>query len=102
MYYFILKGSGMEGKKDLQWEEIKHSRMSKALELLREAEQETQELTQQRAKKMVEYMDAERNKRHEFTYSMTIDAELSKARTSINRAIEFGDIIKEYIRAKWR
>jgi hypothetical protein len=31
---------------------------------------------------------------------MTVDAELGKARTSINRAIEFGDIIKSYIKVK--
>jgi uncharacterized protein (UPF0332 family) len=57
-------------------------------------------LTQQRAKRTVEYMEAERTKRHDFTYGMTVDAELSKAKTSIQRAIEFGDIIKEYINVK--
>ena len=98
LYYFILKGSDLEGKKNINWEDIKESRLSKALELFMEAQEENQELTQQRAKKIVEYMNAERDKRNSFTYNMTIDAELSKARTSIQRAIEFGDIIKEYIR----
>lgn len=100
LYYFILKGSGLEGKRDLQWEEIKESRLSKALELFVEAKEENQELTQQRAKKVVEYLDAERKKRHEFTYQMTIDAELSKAKTSIERAIEFGDIVRGYVQSR--
>ena len=100
MYYFIIKGSDLEGKKNLKWEDIKQSRLSKALELLAEAKEESEELTQQRAKKVVEYMEAERTKRNEFTYTMTINAELSKAKTSISRAMEFGDIIKEYIRVK--
>jgi hypothetical protein len=68
MYYFIIKGSDAEGKKELRWEDIKQSKLSKALELLEEAKEENQELTQQKAKKIVEYMDAERAKRHEFTY----------------------------------
>ena len=100
LYYFILKGSNLEGKKDLSWEKIKESRLSKALELLEEAREEVQVLTQLRAKKVVEYMDAERVKRHEFTYAMPVDAELSKAKTSIERAIEFGDIVREYIKVK--
>ena len=100
MYYFIIKGSDLENKKNLKWQDINNSRLSKALELLYEAKEECQELTQQRAKKVVEYMEAERTKRHEFTYGMTIDAELRKAKVSIARAIEFGDIIKEYIQVK--
>ena len=84
----------------LDWDDIKQSRLSKALELLADAKEEMQELSQQRAKKAVEYMEAERLKRHEFTYRMTVNAELEKAKTSINRAIEFGDIIKEYIMVK--
>lgn len=100
MYYFIIKGSDVEGKKELRWEDIKQSKLSRALELLEEAKEENQELTQQKAKKVVEYMEAERTKRHDFTYGMTIDAELGKAKTSINRAIEFGDIVKNYIQIK--
>ncbi len=93
----------MEGKKDLRWEDIADSRLSRGLQLLQEAKEENQELTQQRAKRIVEHMEAERSKRHEFTYSMTVDAELSKARTSVARATEFGDIVKEYIRVKgWK
>ena len=100
MYYFIIKGSDLENKQNLKWEDIKHSRLSKALELMTDAKEEVQELTQQRAKKVVELMEAERTKRHSFTYQMTVNAELERAKTSINRAKEFGDIIKEYIRIK--
>ncbi len=100
MYYFILKGSGLENKPDLKWEDVKQSRMSKALELMADAKEETQELTQQRAKSIVEYMGAERLKRHRFTYRMTVNAELAKAKTSIQRAVDFGDIIKGYIRVR--
>lgn len=100
LYYFIIKGSGMEGKRDLSWEEIKQSRLSHALELLNEANEEAHELTQQRAKRMAEYLDSERTKRQEFTYALTINAELAKAKTSLQRAIEFGDIVKEYVKAK--
>lgn len=100
MYYFIIKGSNLENMQNIKWEDIKQSRLSKALELMADAKEETQELTQQRAKSVVEYMEAERMKRHNFTYRMTINAELEKAKTSIKRAVEFGDIIKEYIRIK--
>lgn len=100
MYYFIIKGSDLENKKNLKWEDIKQSRLSRALELMAEAKEESQELTQQKAKRIVEYMDAERTKRNEFTYRMTVDIELAKAKTSMKRAIEFGDIVKEYARTK--
>ena len=100
MYYFIIKGSDLEAKKDLKWEDIKDSRLSKAMELLADAKEENEQLIQQKAKKIVEFMEAERTKRHEFTYSMTISAELNKARTSIARAVEFSDIIRQYIKIK--
>ncbi len=100
LYYFIIKGSGMEGKKDLSWEDIKQSRLSHALELLNEANEEALELTQQRAKNTMEYLDSERIKRQEFTYALTVNAEIAKAKTSLQRAIEFGDIVKEYVKAR--
>jgi len=100
MYYFIIKGSDLENKKELEWKDIRQSRLSKALELMADAKEESQELTQQKAKSIIEYMDAERTKRHEFTYSMTVNAEIKKAKTSIERAREFEDIIKKYIRVK--
>jgi hypothetical protein len=102
MYYFIIKGSGLEGKKNVSWEDITLSRLSEALSLMEDAQKEAQELTQQRAKKTVEMIDAERRKRNVFTYQMTIDAELEKAKTSLNRAKEFSDIITEFISKKWK
>ncbi len=62
MYYFIIKGSNLENMQNIKWEDIKQSRLSKALELMADAKEETQELTQQRAKSVVEYMEAERMK----------------------------------------
>lgn len=100
LYYFIIKGSGLEGKNDLRWEDITSSKLSRALELLAVAQEEAAELTQQRAKMVIEYLEAERTKRNEFTYALTADAQLSKARTSLARAVEFGDIVKEYIQAR--
>ena len=100
MYYFIIKGSDLENKKELEWKDIGQSRLSKALELMADAKDESQELTQQRAKKVVELMEIERTKRHSLTYNMTINAELKKAKTSIERAREFEDIIRGYIQIK--
>ncbi len=100
MYYFIIKGSNLENKKELEWRDIEQSRLSKALELMADAKEESQELTQQRAKKVIELMEVERTQRHSFTYNMTVNAELKKAKTSIERAREFEDIVKSYIRIK--
>ncbi len=100
MYYFIIKGSNLENKKELEWKDIKQSRLSKALELMEDAKEESQELTQQKAKSIIEFMEAERTKRNEFTYQMTVNAELKKAKTSIERAREFEDIVKKYITIK--
>jgi len=100
LYYFIIKGSNLENKKEIKWEDIKESRLSKALELMEDAKEESQELTQQKAKSLIEHMEAERTKRNEFTYSMTINAELQKAKTSVERAREFEDIVKTYIKIK--
>jgi len=100
MYYFIIKGSDLENKKELEWKDIEQSRLSKALELMADAKEESQKLTQQRAKKVVELMEVERNKRNSFTYSMTVNAEMKKAKTSVERAREFEDIIKSYIKVR--
>ncbi len=100
VYYFIIKGSQLENKKELEWKDIKQSRLSKALELMKEASEESQELTQEKAKSIIELMEAERTKRNQFTYSMTVNAELKKAKTSIERAREFEDIVKGYIAIK--
>ena len=100
MYYFIIKGSDFENKKDIEWKDITHSRLSKALELMKDAKEENQELTQHKAKIIIEHMESERIKRNDFTYGMTVNAELAKAKTSIERAREFEDIVKSYIKIK--
>lgn len=103
MYYFIIKGSGLEGKKKIKWEDIKESRMSKALVLFAEAQEESEELfSWQRAKKALEDFSFELEKRHKFTYRMNFHASENIALTSYQRAIEFRTIITEYLAAKSR
>ncbi len=99
LYYFIIKGSGLEGKKNLRWEDLKESRLSKALILFTEAQEETEELFQ-RAKSTVEDFSAELEKRRKFTYKMNVHAKESMALTSYHRAISFRTIITEYLVAK--
>lgn len=101
LFYFIIKGSGLEGKKDLKWEDIKESKLSKALLLFVEAQEESEELFQrQRAKGVLEDFNAELEKRNKFTYRMNIHAKESMALTSYQRAIEFRTIVTEYILIK--
>ena len=103
LYYFIIKGSGLEGKKEILWDDIKHSRMSNALIMLQQAHQESEELLQvKRAKEAVESMQAELDKRTELTYRSTKSAELSFAKTSIERTEKFWEIVNEYLQARKR
>ncbi len=96
LYYFVIKGSGLEGKKNIKWEEIKTSRLSTALMMFQEAQEEAEELLQ-RAKNTVEDFSAELEKRRTFTYQMNIHAKESIALTSYQRAISFRTIVTEYI-----
>ncbi len=101
LFYFIIKGSGLEGKKKIKWEDIKESRMSRALTLFAEAQEESEELFQwQRAKKAMEDFGYELEKRHKFTYRMNFHASENIAQTSYQRAIEFRTIITEYLSIK--
>ena len=99
LYYFIIKGSGLEGKKEIEWDDIKRSRMSDALIIFQQAQEESEELLQ-RAKEAVNSLQAELNKRTELTYRSTKDAELSFAKTSIERAEKFWEIVNEYLQAR--
>ncbi|MBU0979991.1 MAG: hypothetical protein KJ709_04265 [Nanoarchaeota archaeon] len=99
MYYFIIKGSGVEGRRNLSWDDIKRSRLSDALLMLQEAKEETDAL-QQRAKDAVHSLKLELEKRAELTYRTTRDVELSIAKTSIGRAERFRQIIREYMHAR--
>lgn len=101
LYYFIIKGSNLEGKKKLRWEEFKESRLSKALAMFAEAQEESEELLQwQKAKGVVEDFGAELEKRRKFTYKMNFHAKESLALTSYQRAINFRTIITEYLAAR--
>lgn len=95
LYYYIIKGSELEQKKML---EITSSRMSKALTLFKELQDETLEL--QRVQKSVRDLKKQREDRHAFTYQMNRTAEISEARKSIEKATEFRQLIEEYILTK--
>lgn len=96
LYYFIIKGSGIEGKKTIKWEDLHSSRLSTALMMFQEAQEEAEELLQ-KAKSTVEDFNAELEKRRRFTYQMNVHAKESMALTSYNRAISFRTIITEYL-----
>lgn len=101
LYYFLIKGSDMEGKKKLLWDDIKKSRLSNALIMFAEAQDESEELFQwQRAKTIVEDYSAELEKRGKFTYKMNFHAKENIALNSYKRAINFRTIITEYLTVK--
>src|SRR3989338_3576279 len=101
LYYFIIKGSGLEGKKEVMPEDIKRSRMSDALIIFQHAQEESEELLQvKRAKEAVDSLKAELDKRTELTYRSTKSAELSFAKVSIGRAERFREIMDEYLQAR--
>ena len=63
LFYFIIKNSGLEGKKNIKWEEIQDNRLSKALIMFVEAQEESSEVFQwQRAKEVGEDFIAELEK----------------------------------------
>lgn len=92
IYYYVVKGSELEQKKP---QEITTSRMSKALAMFKELQDETLEL--QRIKKGVKDLKTQREQRHAFTYRMSRAAEVSEAKKSAAKATEFRQLIEEYI-----
>jgi uncharacterized protein (UPF0332 family) len=92
IYYYIVKGSELEQKKP---KEITTSRMSKALAMFKELQDETLEL--QRVEKGAKDLKTQREQRHAFTYRMSRAAEISEAKNSIVKATEFRQLIEEYI-----
>jgi len=92
IYYYVVKGSELEQKKP---KEITTSRMSKALVMFKELQDETLEL--HRIKKSVKDLKTQREQRHAFTYRMSRTAEVSEAKKSAAKAIEFRQLIEEYI-----
>ena len=95
IYYYIVKGSELEQKKS---REPTTSRMSKALTLFKELQDETLEL--HRIEKSVKDFKKQREQRHEFTYRMSRTAEVFEARKSTIKATEFRNLIEEYIMTK--
>lgn len=92
IYYYVVKGSELEQKK---LKEITTSRMSKALAIFKELQDETLEL--QRIKKSIKDLKAQREQRHAFTYRMSRAAEIFEAKNSVIKATEFRQLIEEYI-----
>lgn len=95
IYYYIVKGSELEQKKP---KDITTSRMSKALAMFKELQDETLEL--HRIEKSAKDLKAQREQRHAFTYRMSRTAEVSEARNSVTKATEFKDLIEEYIMSR--
>ena len=91
LYYYVIKGSELEQKEK---QEITSSRMSKALMMFKELQDETLEL--QRVQKSVQDLKKQREERHAFTYQMNRTAEISEARNCSKKAIEFRQLIEEY------
>lgn len=92
IYYYIIKGSELEQKTP---KEITTSRMSKALAMFKELQDETLEL--HRIEKSIKDLKKQREQRHGFTYRMSRAAEVSEARNSAVKAAEFRELIEEYI-----
>lgn len=95
LYYYVIKGSELEQKKP---QEITTSRMSKALVLFKELQDETLEL--QRIQKSVRDLKKQKEQRHAFTYQMSRAAEISEAKRSVTKATEFRQLVEEYILSK--
>ncbi|MBI4895231.1 MAG: hypothetical protein HY831_01930 [Candidatus Aenigmarchaeota archaeon] len=92
LYYYVIKGSELERNKP---KKITTSRMSRALSLFKEVQDESLEL--QRIEKSVRDLKKQREQRHSFTYQMSRSAEISEAKNSIFKASEFRELIEEYI-----
>lgn len=95
LYYYVVKGSELEQKKVVP---ITTSRMSRALVLFKELQEEILEL--QRIQRSVLHLKQEREQRNAFTYKMSRSAELSEAKRSLTKAVEFRNLLEEYILAR--
>ena len=97
IYYYIIKGSELEQKKP---KELTTSRMSKALAIFKELQDETLEL--HRIEKSAVDLKKQRDERNAFTYQMNRAAKLSEAQNSAIKATEFRELIEEYILSRTR
>ena len=97
LYYYFFKGSELEQNPKAN---PTTSRMSKALVLFKEVQDEAIELA--RIEKNASSLNELRNKRNMLTYKSNRSAEIKEAKNSINKAIEFRNLIEEYIISKKR
>jgi hypothetical protein len=95
VYYYVIKGSEYEQKRVIG---VSTSRMSKALALFKELQDEAMEL--QRVEKSVRDLKAQKEQRHAFTYRMSRSAEIAEAKRSVEKAIAFRELVEEYIVAR--
>ena len=95
LYYYVIKGSELEQKKS---KSLTTTRMSKALTLFKELQDESLEL--QRVQKSIKDLDTQREQRHAFTYRMNRSAEISEAKTGISKATDFRQLVEEYIASR--
>jgi uncharacterized protein (UPF0332 family) len=101
LYYYIIKGSDTESKKDIKWEDITKTRLSEAIIMLESARKDSAELMQiKRAKEAIESYGNELFKRNELTYRSSKNVEIAIAEKSIERADKFWEIINEYLIVK--
>src|SRR3989338_7497517 len=100
LYYYLVKGSELEQKKISELDDISTSRMSRALALFKEMQDETLELA--RVQEKIGDLKNQREKRNLFTYRMNRSAELREAKNSITKAAEFRQLVEEYIHARKR
>ena len=92
LYYYVIKGSELERKEK---REVTTTKISKALSLFKELQDETLEL--QRLEKSVRDLKVQREQRHAFTYQMSKSAEVVEAQRSVAKASEFRQLVEEYI-----
>lgn len=95
LYYYLIKNSELE--QDSR-KTITTSRMSKALALFKDLQEES--LMLQRVKKSVLDLKSQKEQRHKFTYRENRPAELFEAKNSFEKAKEFKGLIEEYIQIK--
>ncbi|MFP4523812.1 MAG: hypothetical protein ACLFO2_00655 [Candidatus Woesearchaeota archaeon] len=95
IYYYLIKGSDQERTTSTK---TTTSRMSRALALFKELQDETMEL--QRVERKAEDLDRQRRKRQDFTYEMNRTAKISEAKNSLMKAKEFRTLIEECLLAR--
>lgn len=95
VYYYLLKGSDQERTASTK---ATTSRISRALALFKELQDETMEL--QRVERSAEDLDRQRRRRQDFTYEMNRTAKMSEAKSGLMKAKEFRMLVEEYLLAR--